>query len=177
MRGRALREKRALREQEREKRRALLSLRAIRAQRHAAEEKLELVAVGAVSSEAALEVRATPLAELRRELAGVGCLRARPIAELRVAGEPEPARQLGEERTQPLDGLSAVFHELKPLAGQLAVPRPEAVGCRGACAHPAEQRVPLGQRSRVRGRAWRREPATAPPPAGRDAPGAPPVPP
>ena len=66
-----LRQQAALGEQQREQGRALLALRPVGPQRRAAEEQLQLVPVGPVGGEAALEVRRAPLTELGRQPLGV----------------------------------------------------------------------------------------------------------
>src|SRR5204863_3482324 len=122
---------------------ALLALGAVGAQLPAAAQDRELVAVGPVSGEAALEVGLQALGELPYVSLEIARPRPRAVLERRPAGEPELARALGEGLRQQRDRLGAVVTHAQPCAGQLAVPRAQR-GARGAAgADPCDQCVAL----------------------------------
>ncbi len=72
---------RALGQQQRQQRQALLALGAVDAQLAPVAQDRELVAVGPVAGEATLEVAGQPLAQLGQELLLAGGARARPVLE------------------------------------------------------------------------------------------------
>ena len=138
--------------------------------------KREVVAVRAVAGEAALEVGVDALGQLGGQRLGVGRLRARPVAQLDLALEPEAGGVLGEARAQPLDGRVAVGHQRDAVAGQLGVPGGQR-GPRGAAgADRGQQRVALRERGARTRAVCRPGPATARRRPGPGASGAAPAP-
>ena len=140
-------------EQQRQQRGALLALRAVAAQRAAAERDRELVEVRAVRSYArARGPRSRRSASSAASSAGVGRLASAggtASGRARRAGRarPPPAANSAAERSDrvaPGPPISST-----PGLGQLPVPGVERVRRRGAGADPAEQRVALRERARV----------------------------
>src|SRR5215210_2644797 len=102
-----------------------------------------------MGGEAALEVGRAPLRELSGEPLRVARRGARPVAELRRAGQAEPPGEVGVQRPEGLDGLGAVLHQTDPVSRQLGVPRVERGRAGRAGAYTRDERVPLSERARV----------------------------
>ena len=118
----------------------------------AAVHQAEVVAMRSVGGEAALEVgrRGARPAPPPGPPASAAADRGR-YSRADGLGQAEQGPQLREPRRQQGHRLAPVGHQLDPVAGQLGVPGVQGGRAAGPGADPAEQRVALAQRARVRG--------------------------
>ena len=136
---------RPLGEQERQQRETLLALRAVCAQLAPIAQQREVVAVGPVRGEAALEVGVDALGQLGGQLLRSGGARARAVAQLGLAVEAELLSSRDEAIAQQRNGSRAIVAQGDAMARELEVPGGER-RARTAGAHASQQRVALGQR-------------------------------
>ncbi len=160
----------ALGEQEREQADALLPLRAERPQRAAAvEQRRGRRGAGPCVVKPRSRSAGAALDQLAAQPVGVGRLRARHVAQLDGVRQPELGRARRERRGDRRDRAGAVGHQLRPVAGELRVPRRRAgphARRRRARGRPARCAAPARASTRS---ASRRERATSRRRPGRDA--------
>ena len=128
-------ERRAFGEQQRQQRQPLLALRPVDAQLAPVAQQEQLVAVRAVTGEAAVQVGVEPLRELGGELLGRLGLGARAIAKRRGAEEPELGGDRREACVEVSDRAGTVVPQRDAVARELEVP-----GRRGTRANRAPAR-------------------------------------
>ena len=134
-------------EEQREQCGPLLTLRAVGPQRRGSEQELELVAVRAVCSEAALEIGLPALGQLGGKALGVAGRRARAVAQLGLARQAQAGGELAEQRAQAVDRLGAILHQPDSVASQLRIPRVECGWTRRSGPHASHERIALRQRA------------------------------
>ncbi len=127
VRRRSCGEHRALGEQQRQQRQALLALRAVDAQLAPVARDRELVAVWPVAGEAALEIAGQALAQLGHVLLARRAARERGRYSSATSPlQPELRGARGERLGEQRDRGGAVGAQLERAGGQLAVPRRRA---------------------------------------------------
>ena len=163
----------ALGEQQREQGQPLLPLRAVGAQVVPVVLGGQVVPVGAVAGEAALEIGLEPLGQLARRALRLGGSRPRPVGR-RPARRSRPSALARRANGSAISSIAAraVVHQRDAVARELGVPASQASRGRHVPRGSARSARFAGPAPARRGGGWPRGPATARRRTGRDGRGA-----